>query len=1226
MLKLINEKWFFYPAQRKKARLKLFCFPYAGGTPHIFRNWANHLPEDIEVIALRLPGRDSRIKEKAYSDWSELLDALEDALLSCIDIPFAFFGHSFGARLAFELTKRFHAKGFALPTCLFISGCRCPHIPSPQPFLHELPQAEFFERVFSMNGISAEILSNQKLMEMFEPTMRADMKLSELWENSAQQINVPIVAFSGLNDSIDPPSNMRGWENYTQAQFSFYTFSGDHFFLHTNEKNLLGTLSTLIQHQFATMTNLFLSLSLNQRAILSAYQKSPENMVQYSACSTILHKDLNIEALKQAWQQLSERHYSLRTTYINYGEASKQIIHSYSIFELKVINAENWKEKFLREQLLAELKKPFNLEQGPLLRINLYYRRAMPIQQIIMHRIAGDARSIDILLSELNFNYIMECAAEKKEFISANNNLFTVQQNNYFAAYTNFLNDQEKLLTSKEGNNHLAFWNKQLSNQHTLLTLPINKKKISRKFQPCSYTVELEKNKILQLNALAISQKSTIFNLMLAIFQSLLFRYAGREEFLIGGLMSGRSEWIELQNAVGTFANEVVFKADLTGSPSFQELLCRVNSDVEQAQAHQNYPVSLSLNTNFQVSFLWENHQYFSQQVDFGTTESAHSDISLLVKPYQLVGRQGRLSDITLVAIEFGGKIILDWKYDAKLYSSAIIKQMAHHYFILLDQILKDVTKKISNLSLLSNRELHKILVQWNKTQTAYPDNKTIHQLFEEQVIASPEAVAVIYKDQQLTYHELNQQANQLAHYLVKLGVKIGDLIGICIERSFDMVISLLAILKAGGVYLPLDVTYPQERLRLMLSDAGVTVLITKSHFSNNFSSFANTKLALLDKLQKVIAKESVENLDTPVKIDNLAYVNYTSGSTGRPKGVAIFHRGVIRLLFGVDYVRLDSAKTFLQLSPIAFDAATFEIWGALLHGAQCVIFEEKLPTIQSLRNILKKYKISTLFLTTALFNTIIDEAPDILLEVQQILTGGEAHSVAHMKKALSKLPATEIISVYGPTENTTFTTYYPVKKLTKQSLTIPIGQPISNTETYVLDENLQLVPVGVLGELYVGGAGLAQGYLHQPNLTQEKFIKNLSFISPEKCLYRTGDLVRYMPDGNLDFVGRTDNQTKIHGFRIELGEIEALLTKYPKIKQCAVFVQNKSHDNKKLIAYLVSKKEKPTDEQLITYLKEKLPTYMIPSSFFWLDEFPITPNYKIDRKKLINLQNSTED
>ena len=477
---------------------------------------------------------------------------------------------------------------------------------------------------------------------------------------------------------------------------------------------------------------------------------------------------------------------------------------------------------------------------------------------------------------------------------------------------------------------------------------------------------------------------------------------------------------------------------------------------------------------------------------------------------------------------------------------------------------------------MLTEQERDRRLIEWNNTTADYPQEKCIHQLFEEQVEKTPDAIAVVFEDQQLTYRELNSRANQLARYLQGLGVEPEVLVGLCVERSLDTIVALLAILKAGGAYVPLDPTYPKERLTFMLEDAAFPVLLTQERFIEKLPPSA-ANVVCLDRDWEAIAALDAENYFADVTPDNLAYINYTSGSTGTPKGVKIIHRGVIRLLFGVNYVSLSAAEKLLHAAPISFDASTFEIWGALLHGGECVLLPVKVPTSQDLSDTIQKYKVTTLFLTTALFNSIIDDRPEALWGIRQLLTGGEGISIKHILKAQSALPSVQIIHVYGPTESTTFTCYYPIPRLQESVETIPIGRPIANTQVYLLDEHLQPVEIGALGELHIGGAGLAQGYLNRSELTTEKFIPNPFRDEPSSRLYKTGDLARYLPDGNIEFIGRIDNQVKIRGFRIELGEIEAVLSQHPAVGQV---VANATEElaNKRLVAYVVPDSDDSTN------------------------------------------------
>jgi amino acid adenylation domain-containing protein len=517
----------------------------------------------------------------------------------------------------------------------------------------------------------------------------------------------------------------------------------------------------------------------------------------------------------------------------------------------------------------------------------------------------------------------------------------------------------------------------------------------------------------------------------------------------------------------------------------------------------------------------------------------------------------------------------------------------------------------------LTDAEKRKLLVEWNQTQVDYPRDKCLHELFQGQVTITPDAVAVVFKDRQLTYHELNERANRLAAYLRNLGVKPETLVGLFADRSAEYVICVLAILKAGGAYVPLDTDYPVERLQFMLMDSGVPVVIADQTLPKDLDMRGIIVVDLTSDVRLIQAGPK-SDLDIINNAGHLAYVIYTSGSTGQPKGVAVPHRGVVRLVRGQNYVDFDNRQRFLLHASTSFDAATFEMWGPLLNGATCVIFPKQPLDFQELEILIRRHGVTCLFLTTGLFNQIIDARPSVLETVEHVLTGGEIMSVPRVQKAIQLLPRLQLANIYGPTESTTFACFYPIKKGMASAGSMPIGRPIANTTFYVLDTSLQPVPIGLGGELYIGGDGLARGYHNRPELTAERFISNPFSPEPDMRLYKTGDLARYLPDGNLEFLGRIDHQVKIRGFRIELGEIEAVLGRHHNILNVVVIAREDVTDHKQLVAYLVIRQEPaPTSAELRDFFLPNLPNYMVPVSFVTLPILPLTPNGKIDRKAL---------
>ncbi len=562
-------------------------------------------------------------------------------------------------------------------------------------------------------------------------------------------------------------------------------------------------------------------------------------------------------------------------------------------------------------------------------------------------------------------------------------------------------------------------------------------------------------------------------------------------------------------------------------------------------------------------------------------------------------------------------------RYDRHRFDDDTITRMVGHLETLWAGMLSNLDQRLADIPWLTTAERHQLLVAWNDTNSDDFQAQCIHHRFEQQVERTPDAIAVVlpslkqHSEQQLTYRELNHRANLLAHDLQCRGVGAETLVAMVMDRSVETIVAILGILKAGGVYVPLDPAYPPERLAFMLADAQAPVLLTQSHLVQRLPQHSAQVLCLAAGWGADAPAQLLPPVVT-VNADNLAYINYTSGSTGTPKGVTIPHRAVLRLVSGATYTRLDAHQTLLQLAPISFDAATLEIWGALLHGGRCVLFPDNgLPDPQDLGKIIRQYEVTTLWLTAALFNAIVMAAPAALESAKEILTGGEALSVFHIRRAQEQLPETQLINGYGPTESTTFTCCYRIPRDLDAHLTsIPIGKPIANTQIYILDAQLQPVPIGIPGELYIGGDGLARGYLNRPDLTEERFIPHPFRADSPARLYKTGDIVRYLPDGNVEFVGRTDNQVKIRGYRIELGEIETVLRQHDDVRDAVVLVREDRPGDRRLVAYLTARAALRI-EQIQDYLSQRLAAYMVPSALVIVDEIPLTPNGKVDRRAL---------
>jgi amino acid adenylation domain-containing protein len=700
---------------------------------------------------------------------------------------------------------------------------------------------------------------------------------------------------------------------------------------------------------------------------------------------------------------------------------------------------------------------------------------------------------------------------------------------------------------------------------------------------------------------------------LLAAFKTLLHRYAGQNDIVVGSVISNRTH-AEIQELIGLFVNTLVLRTDLSGNPTFRDLLDRVRQVALEAYSHQDLPFEklvgqlkperdLSRTPLFQVAFSLRGDpaRFF---------KLPGHDISILETHTKTAKH-----DLFLEVVEANQGLRATMEYCTDLFDAATIARMVEHYQVLLENIVADPDRGISDLALLTEAERNQLLVEWNDTYLDHPTDICVHQLFEAQVDDAPDAIAVIFISEDneavnLTYGELNRRANQLAHRLIKLGIGPESPVGLFMQRSLDMVVGILGILKAGGVYVPLDPTYPRERLIFMLNDAQVPLLLTQEQLMAHLPKHDATVISL-DTGWERVAEESKENPANRVTVENLAYVIYTSGSTGRPKGVLVTHRGLCNVAqeqvrsFGVG-----PGSRVLQFSSLNYDASVFEMVMAFGSGATLCFggLESMLPgpgLVQFLRNL----DVSVVTLPpSSMANLPFTE----LGSLQTVTVAGEACSPELVARWAE---GRRFFNLYGPTEATIWTTMAECRNGNKKP---PIGRPIANTQVYLLDSNMQLVPTGLPGEMYIGGIGLARGYLGRPSLTARTFLPNPFSDTFGERLYKTGDLARYLPDGTIEFLDRLDHQVKVRGFRIELGEIEMVLTQHRAVREAVVLAREDVPGEKRLVAYVVPNQgQEPTTKELRDFLRQKLPHYMIPSAFMMLEILPLLPNGKVDRRAL---------
>ncbi|NCR22135.1 MAG: amino acid adenylation domain-containing protein, partial [Microcystis aeruginosa L111-01] len=907
-------------------------------------------------------------------------------------------------------------------------------------------------------------------------------------------------------------------------------------------------------------------LSRGQEAMWLIYQIASESVAYNIFITAKIYSYLKIPVVNRVWQKIIEKHPILRTTYTSHEGKPVQQVNQQLNFSVGVIDASEWSEDHLREKIYAIADTPFNLEKDSVLRVNLF--TLSPEDHILlltMHHIAGDMWSFNLLLGEFQTSYTNEIKRISQGQPE------TVDSLSEKKSYADFVHWQSEMLSGSKGEKQWQYWQKQLAGELPILNLlPDKPRPPVKTYEGASYIVKLDEQLIEKLKHLALATGTTLYRILLTVFYVQLYRYTNQTDILIGSPMRGRTGK-EFKEIVGYFSNLTVLRVFVEENATFTELLAQVSKIVRQAQKHQDYPFSLlveklqpqrdpSRSPFCQVSFTWQAQTWCEQKENLSPSQEP----MLQMAPYLLGHQRGADFDLSLMVMEAAETFQLNWQYNTDLFEDTTITPMAGHFVTLLESIVENPQQPVSLLPLLTQREQHQLLVEWNNTKAEYPSNKCIHQLFEEQVERTPNAVAVVCSGQQLTYNELNRRANQLAHYLQSLGVKPDELVGICVERSLEMIVGLLGILKAGGAYVPLDPDYPIERITFTLEDAAVKVLLTQQKLVDKLPKHQG-QLICLDADWTFISESSKSNLINTVTSENLAYVIYTSGSTGLPKGVQIAHSGVTNFLYSMKQkLGLTAKDILLAVTTICFDIAALEFYLPLLAGAQVVLLRREQTT--------DGRKLSEKLVQSGA--TIMQATPaswQLLLGAEwpgnhqlKILCGGEALPPELSHQLLQRSEC--LWNVYGPTETTIWSTIYQVEtdlQATDTKGTFEsIGRPIFNTQIYILDSNLQPVPIGIPGEIHIGGTGLARGYLNRPELTQEKFIPNPFSNYSDSRLYKTGDLARYLPDGNIEYLGRIDNQVKIRGFRIELGEIEAVLTQNPQVQSSVIIAREDTPGN----------------------------------------------------------------
>jgi len=924
---------------------------------------------------------------------------------------------------------------------------------------------------------------------------------------------------------------------------------------------------------------------------------------------------LDLTALRLALNRIIARHEILRTTFILRNDQPVQNIAPETCgFELL---EHDLRQHPQAEEVLLQIGKEeagtgFDLAEGPLIRGRLIsLDETEHVLLMTMHHIISDGWSMGVLTNELTHLYCAYQQGEKDPLPP-----LAIQYADYAAWQHQFLAGD--ILKSQSD-----YWQRTLADAPSFLELPTDRHRPAEQdYTGAFIRMELDEHLTTSLKILSKRHGVTLFMTLMTGWAALLSRLSGQTDLVIGTPVANRTR-AELDPLVGFFVNTLALRLDLSGNPTITRMIERVKAQALDAQGHQNLPFeqvveivkpmrSLSHSPIFQVMFAWNNN-------DAGTIDLPELSLSPIALPHTIAK-----FDLTLNLSEAGEKITGGIEYATSLFDRTTIARYLGYLQNILQAMVADDQQVLHNLEILDPAERQQLLVEWNATETPYPKDKCIHEIFEDQATLNPDAIAVVQDDGVLSYGELNSKANRLAYYLRNIGVKPDTRVAICVERSPEMVIGVLAIMKAGGAYVPIDLSYPTERIAYMLEDCAPVVVLTHGQIDEPIQAcLASGQRTMID-----LKKDGGRWEDLPagnpdlagigLTPGHLAYVIYTSGSTGMPKGVMVEHHAVVRLVKNTTYIDFTKKQVFLAFAPLSFDASTFELWGALLNGHKLVIPHSIRDAIDELGSMIEKYKVTTLWLTAGLFNVMVDHHLPELKGLTQLLTGGDILSPDHCRRFKDAYPDIRLVNGYGPTENTTFTCCYTLPNELSHS-SVPIGRPISNTKVYILDTHGRPVPIGVTGEIFISGAGVARGYLNRPELTEERFISDPFSTEPGARMYKTGDLARYLPDGNIEFSGRNDFQVKIRGFRIELGEIEKRLSEYPGIRETAVLAREVVPGDKRLIVYYTTDPDDNTiqTEQLRAHLTELLPEYMVPAAYVSLPEFPLTRNGKLDRNAL---------
>lgn len=915
-----------------------------------------------------------------------------------------------------------------------------------------------------------------------------------------------------------------------------------------------------------------------------------------------LKGNLNAEAARKAVNLVVNRHSALRSNIIETDQGLRQATRANdtAFFEVHDLTSlpESEREEALQKELRDSAAHTFQLDRETAFRVDLF--RLAENEHVILftlHHAFGDIISTQILFREFSEAYAANVEGKAPAWTEV-----PVQMDQY----------ARREASQPANPNVLKFWRERLATIPGDLELPADfpRPRIPT-FKGAIHYLRLPKSFLLTVRSFARAHKCSAYMAFLTVLEVLIYRYTNQRQFAVATPFSSRRD-PKLENTVGYLINLLPIACHVRPRATFNELL----DEARQATFEIFDNESISLRRILQeLKIPADSPKNFLNRVVFQYYPEAPGAFELPGIEAETMPMQTGTSkfDLSLTIVENAHGIELQIEYDADLFKPSFAERFGKHLVNVAESAFKNPDAPVAELSLLTASEKC-FLAELNETKVAYPQEASIGQLFEEVASANPARIALSFEGTGVTYLELNRRADQIGRRLLHFGVKPGDFVGVCLERSPALVATLIGILKTGAAFVPFDAKYPEARLKYMFEDSGVRVLVAGA----GQKAIAPPNVQVI-AIEEMAAENSEEKIQFPtVSPDALAYMMYTSGSTGNPKGTTVPHRAVIRLVKNNDFARISAEEVFLLLAPVSFDASTLEIWGPLLNGGRLAIYPANFESLDQLEEVLEREKVTTLWLSSGLFNTVVDRKPEALRGVRQLLVGGDVVSPAHVQKVYTANPDLTIINGYGPTENTTFTCCFTIPRDWPVERALPIGRPIRNTQVYILDENLQAMPVGAAGELYCGGDGLSHGYWNKPDLTAKAFVPH-PFVAGSR-LYKTGDRVRLLDDGNIEFLGRLDSQIKIRGFRVELGEIETAFRQLPGVEDAAAAIEN-APDGKRLLAFVITRSGQTLNTaDMHEALRKALPEHACPSRIHFVEKFPLGPNGKVDKKALLEL------